>query len=197
MNKKIEDLLEEFNGFIPLKIAKERGIHRDVLERLVRERKLEKEAPGYYIRYGKFVDEFFILSQKYTTGIFSHETALYLYDYTDETPEISHMTFPKGYHHNQKFKGFAIRPHFSPKEKYFIGSSTTLTINQNTVRVYDRERTLCDMWNPRYHPDTFTKIEALKRYVKDPEKNLSNLSDYIQVLGYGKELLGQIQLLLH
>lgn len=197
MNSKIEELLEEFNGFIPLKIAKERGIHRDVLERLVKEKKLEKEAPGYYILYGKLVDEFFILSQKYTKGVFSHETALYLYDYTDETPESSHMTFPKGYHHNQKFNDYAIRPHFSPKEKYSIGLSTILTINQNPVRVYDRERTLCDMWNPRYSPDTFTKIEALKRYVKDPEKDLSTLSDYINVLGYGKELLVHIQLLLH
>ena len=46
---------------------------------------------------GFLKDDYYLLQYKYSRGIYSHETALYLHGYTDRIQDSYCMTFPRGY----------------------------------------------------------------------------------------------------
>lgn len=54
--------------------------------------------------------------------------------------------------------------------------------------VYDLERTLCDMWNPRYKASVEVKQEALKEYMTSTSRNTNKLRRYMDILKSPKEM---------
>lgn len=54
---------------------------------------IEKSARGVYILPEVWDDEIFNLQNRLKRGIYSHETALFLWDFTDRTPNRYYMTF--------------------------------------------------------------------------------------------------------
>ena len=58
----------------------------------------EKYARGIYTKSDEFDDEFFLLQKRYSKGIFSHETSLFLLGFGRGVPSRFTMTFPAGYH---------------------------------------------------------------------------------------------------
>lgn len=192
----IQSLLAKNNGILSLKEANKEGIHRDTLEKLVRDGELEKAMPGFYNDPNASPDNYFILSKKFSKGIFSHETALYLYEYTDVTPYYFDLTFPIGYN-NKNLKKYEVRGHYSQKSNYHVGKSQVQTIYGNDVPVYDRERTLLDIWSSRYIIDEYVKLEATKRYAEDSNKDTGRLREYIEILNYGQDLRVALTLLFH
>ena len=55
--------------------------------------KVIQKEKGVYVKKGKNVNDFFLLQQRYKTGVFSHNTALYFYHLTDRTPLKYDLTF--------------------------------------------------------------------------------------------------------
>lgn len=192
----IQRLLAKNNGTLSLKEAKEEGIHRDTLEKLFRNGTLEKAMSGFYNDPAASPDHYLMLSKKFSKGIFSHETALYLYGYTDVTPYCFDLTFPVGYN-NKNLKTYEVKGHYAKKSNYEVGKSQVQTIYGNCVPVYDRERTLLDIWNSRYLVDEYVKLEATKRYAEDPDRDTGKLRDYINRLNYGQDLRPALTLLFH
>ena len=62
--------------------------------------------------------------------------------------------------------------------KYMNWGKTVVTDNGVTFLIYDRERTICDIFKHRNKIDNETFNKALNAYVKDDKKNLNNLFVY-------------------
>ena len=96
--EKLEQLLNESeNGIITTAQITEAGIHRGVLQELVKKGEIYQFGRGLYVRSDAWEDDFYLLQLRYASGIYSHDTALYLLGYSDRTPAKYTMTFPKGY----------------------------------------------------------------------------------------------------
>lgn len=67
------------------------------IKTLLNSGKLERTARGVYILPEIWEDEFVNLQARFRKGIFSNETALFLLDLTDRTPNRFDMTFPETY----------------------------------------------------------------------------------------------------
>lgn len=93
----IKYLFDKNNDLLTTKEAKDYGIYRGSIKYLSDKGELEKVSRGVYVLPGIFEDEFFIIQNRYKKGIFSLETALYLHDLIDRTPNNFNLTFPKGY----------------------------------------------------------------------------------------------------
>ena len=66
-------------------------------------------------------------------------------------------------------------------------------IDFHKVRIYDRDRTICDVLRNRNKMDREIFNKAVQGYVKDPKKNIPNLMEYAKVLRVQtkvKELIG-------
>ena len=92
--EKIKALVEENNGILYVKELEKHNIHRQYLKILEERGYLTRIIKGLYVKADKDINEFFITGERYKTGIFSHNTALYFYNLTDRTPMNLDMTFP-------------------------------------------------------------------------------------------------------
>ena len=84
VSDKIIQLAKENNGVVTTAVISEKGILRGNLKKLVDEGRLEKTARGVYILPEIWEDEFVNLQARFKKGIFSNETALFLWDRSEE-----------------------------------------------------------------------------------------------------------------
>lgn len=170
----IKELIEKNNGIITTKVIDENNIHRQYLKNLVDQGYLIKVSRGLYVRPDKDVNEFYILGEQYKSGIFSHNTALYFYDLTDRTPFELDMTFAS----NIRVSNYMLAPHYISKEKLEIGLITKKLEDGTSIRIYNMERTICDIIRDRNKIDSQIFNTALKEYMKRNDKNLNLLYEY-------------------
>lgn len=193
MNKEQEilDLLEKYNDILYVTYLEEKKIHRQYLQKLVREGYIEKVIKGLYVKKGKELSEFFVMGEKYKSGVYSHNTALYFYNLTDRTPLKLDMTFPS----NVRINNELINSHYLKKEIYELGI-TEIELSDNTkIKVYDLEKTICDIIRDRNKIDTQILNMALKQYMTLKNKNLNLLYKYAKILKIDKILKQYMEVL--
>ncbi|MBE5806632.1 MAG: hypothetical protein E7313_08035 [Clostridiales bacterium] len=189
--KKIENIMNENNGILYVKDLEKYNIHRQYVKILEERGTIEKIAKGIYIKKGKYVSEFFILNQKYKTGIFSHNTALYFYGLTDRTPFLLDMTFPS----TVRINNDSLSPHYIKPELLSLGE-TVLSLEDGTkIKIYDKERTICDIIRDRNKIDPQIFNTAIKEYFKQNNKNLNLLYKYAKKLKIDKILKKYMEVL--
>ena len=95
---KVEKIVQSApNGIITAAQLTKAGLHRGYLHDFVESGELYRFGRGLYVQSSTWEDDFYLLQRKYSRGIYSHDTALYLLGYSDRTPARYTMTFPKGY----------------------------------------------------------------------------------------------------
>ena len=93
---KIQELLQaSLDGTISTEQVTAAGLQRCILHDLVEQGELYRFCRGLYVRSDAWEDDLYLLQRKYGRGIYSHNTSLYLLDYSDRTPAQYTMTFPK------------------------------------------------------------------------------------------------------
>lgn len=170
------------------------GIHRSVLQKLVEDGELYQYDRGIYLKKDAWEDDFYLLQKKYSRGIYSHDTALYLHGYTDRTPLQYTMTFPKGYNAPSLKQEPVIIKRVMP-ENYLSGIEEIISPSGNRIRVYDLERTLCDVLRGK-GSDIQIINDAMKRYAASKEKDLFKLMRYAEQLRVKPKVLHYMEVLL-
>ena len=178
---KIEYIIKKQHGTIMSKDLDKYEIPRNYLQLMVKDGELEKVGTGIYVSRDSIGDEMFAMQSKYQKLIYSHETASYLHGLTDRTPFDYSVTVPSGYkvvsNLSSRFKIYYVK-----KEFHELGISDIESNFGNPLRVYDIERTICDILRSRNRIDIQITNEALKRYV-----NLKT-ADYSRLIQYAKKL---------
>ena len=193
--KAITDILERQGGIVTTAQVSAAGIPRLYLSKMTAKKLLQRVDRGIYATPEAWVDEMFLLQYKYSKGIFSHETALYIHGFTDRTPTRFLMTFPYGYH-TESISGTNIRMKKVVKSIYELGIVERATPFGNTIRLYDLERTLCDIVKGNNSCDIQIVNQAMKRYALSKEKNISRLLEYAELLRVKPKILAYMEILL-
>ena len=188
-------MARENNGIVTTAMVVAAGFSRGNIKYLVDKAMIEKSSRGVYILPEIWDDEIFNLQNRFKRGIYSHETALFLWDLTDRTPNRYHMTFPVNYNLT-KPKKVDIRCVQCKKELYDLGIAEVTTPGGNTVRAYSVERTLCDILRLHSRMDIQIVTEAFKRYASRSDKNIPILSDYAKILKVETRLRSYLEVLL-
>lgn len=176
-------LIEE--SMISTKQAKELGVSRTSLSNWVKLGKLERVSKGMYILPNELVDTLYVLQNKCNRGVFSHETALLLHDFSDRTPSRSVMTVPRGYN-THRFKEELVDFHWVDKELLNLGVVEIASSHGNMIRVYDLERTICDVIKYRKSMDRSVVNNALRRYAESSKAKRYRLAIYAKKMGISK-----------
>lgn len=88
--EKIEELIGTSDGTITTAQVTDAGLHRSILQDLVKSGEVYRFGRGLYVVSSMLEDDFYLLQQKYERGI-------YLHGYSDCTPAKYTMTFPQRY----------------------------------------------------------------------------------------------------
>ncbi|CCY53065.1 putative uncharacterized protein [Coprococcus sp. CAG:782] len=195
VSDKIIQLAKENNGVVTAAILSDKGILRGNLKKLVDEGKLEKTARGVYILPEIWEDEFVNLQARFKKGVFSNETALFLWDLTDQTPNRYDMTFPHNYNlTNVKSEG--VNCSRVKQEWYAEGKTQLESPGGNRIMVYNMERTLCDILRKRGGINTGIITEAFKRYTARNDKNIPLLSEYAKMFRVEEKVRSYLEVLI-
>lgn len=193
--EEILKMAQENNGVVTTAMVVAAGFSRGNIKYLEDKGMIEKSARGVYILPEVWDDEIFNLQNRFKRGVFSHETALFLWDLTDRTPNAYHMTFPANYNLT-KPKEEKIRCAQCKNEFYELGIEEVNTPGGNKVKAYSVERTLCDILRTHSEVDTQVVVEAFKGYAKRNDKNIPVLSEYAKQLSVEKRLRAYLEVLL-
>ena len=181
-------------GIITSSQVTEAGLHRGLIQELVNSGELIRYGRGLYLSKDAWEDDFYLLQCKYERGIFSHDTALYLLGYSDRTPARYTMTFPKGYN-AASLKSESIIIKRAIPENYSFGIVKIESPSGNPIRVYDLERTLCDIIRGS-GSDIQIVGDAMKRYAISNNKNIHKLMQYAEKLHVTPKVLWYMEVLL-
>lgn len=150
------------------------GIPRTFLSVLILNSEIQRISRGVYSATNIMIDEMASIQARYKGAIFSHETALYLWELTDRSPLFYSVTVPAGYNASS-LKANAAKVYFVNRSSYPLGLVRTKSPHGNDIKVYNLERTICDVLRSRNQVSVQFVNEALKKYVVHKDRNFDPL----------------------
>ena len=195
--KSIEEykaIFDKYNGLARTQQLQEDGLVYRPLQKLIEQGHVEKVRYGYYqwVNHDDF-SEAGLIKRLFPDAILCLDTALRYYGYSDRTPGEWHLAVDK-YSGRSRFNidyPF-VKPYYLEPSTLELGL-TEGDIDGHTVRIYDRERTICDCLRYRNKMDKEIFNKAIRAYIDDPGKNIPKLMEYagpLRVKKTVKDLIG-------
>lgn len=176
------EILKLFNnGYLTTKDVVENNIPRVYLSRLVDDKVIERVSRGVYIKSNDIPDDMIILQNKSKNAVYSHMTALYLYGLSNRLPIKYDITVNQGYNGNLQ-KDNNVNLFYIKKELLNLGLSTYKLDSGYDIKVYDLERTICDIIKNRNRLDQELVNKAIREYFYSKNKNTLKLYNYAKQL---------------
>ncbi len=175
--EKLDKLLEKNEGLILTEDVEKDDIPRQYLSLFLKENKLERISYGVYKKPNAVEDKLYILQRKNKKTIYSHETSLFLLDLSDRDPINYSVTVPNGYNATHLRKK-DLNVYSVKKELHHMGVIDTKSFYGRLIKIYNKERTLCDIIKNRNNMDNSLLNDSLKKYLNSKEKNIPLLLKY-------------------
>ena len=155
-----------------------------------------KIKPGYYIWSGDAnnLSDIEIAASVIPHGIICHHSAAQLHEMTTVNPLVVSIAVPAN-------RTRIVVPDHPPVEiilssiQTFELGLTMLKTEYTTVRVYDRERTVCDFFRKRNQLGEDIALEILRNYMSG-NRNLQKLFEYAEKLRIKKVMKPYVEALL-
>ena len=165
------------NGYLTTKDVNDNNIPRFYLTKLIKEGKIERVSRGIYIKKNDLVDEFVILQSKSKNAIYSNTTALYLHGFSNRIPIRYDITINSGYNGSlQKEKN--VNLFYTKRELIELGVINYKLDSGNIIRVYDLDKTICDIIKNKKKIDAEIFNKAIREYFYSKKKNTLKLYKY-------------------
>ena len=176
------EILKLFNnGYLTTKDVIEHNIPRIYLSRLIDEHIIERISRGVYIKSNDIPDDMIILQNKSKNAIYSHMTALYLYGLSNRIPIKYDITVNQGYNGSLQ-KENNVNLFYIKKDLLNLGLTTYTLDSGYEIKVYDLERTICDIVKNKNRLDQEVINKAIREYFYSNNKNVLKLYEYAKKL---------------
>lgn len=187
-------IFDRYGGMMRSKQLQEENIFYRTLQKLIAQGYVEKVRYGYY----QWVDkedfsEVSIVVRLFPDAILCMDTALRYYGYSDRTPVEWHLAVSKDSGKSRfKIDYPFVKPYYMEPSLLELG----LTIGKmdgHKVRIYDKDRLICDCLRYRNKMDKEIFNKAIQNYIADPDKSIPKLLEYAELLRVkktAKDLIG-------
>lgn len=192
--QKILALLNENHGFIRTVDALQAGISRTTLGKLTKDGIILRIAHGQYIQPDDVPDELYLLQQRSKKIVFSHETALFLHDMAERTPNHHTLTIPNDSKLSPSLSD-GVKIYYVKPEFHDMGICSLSSKMGNEVTAYNIERTICDVLRSRNRVDSQTVAVAMKNYITGKGQDWGLLSTYAKIFCITKLLRHYLEVL--
>ncbi len=180
MYEKFIEIINDAGGIITSKNANKNGISRAVLSQMVKNKVIKRIDYGIYAINEFIYDELFIFQIKHPNTIFSFNTALYLLNKTERTPDKLDVTTTRnnslGY-----CKGIA-RIHRVNNEIIELGRIKVSTNTGKKVFSYNIERTVVDIISNRNVIEVELANKVIRKCIKEKDFNVNLMFEYAKKL---------------
>jgi len=191
----LDCLLEKNNGFLKSSEAVAAGISRPYFREYVRRRGLERVAHGLYMSQDAWGDGMYVIQTRYPQAVFSHETALFLLNLAEREP-LKHSITLKAGTNASGLTSQGVKVYKVKESLFYEGLAEVRSPAGHLLRVYNPERTICDLIRSRRNMEIQDIQSAFREYVRRPDKNIPLLMRYANVLSVEKTVRKYLQVLL-
>ena len=189
MNTTLEHSFQENNGLLRTADLNAAGFYYNTIQELLENNEIEQVRRGYYrIVDDNIYSDVPILITLFPDAVLCLQSALDHYGYIDRSPSEWHVTV-KSTSARTRFNVdcIKVKPHFIIPSKYPVGI-TTIEIDDFYVKIYNRERTMCDILSRKNKLDTETFAQACQGYIKDEQRDIPTLIKYSKQLHVEKKV---------
>ena len=181
--QKVRKTISEEGGIVKVANLVKIGMTNSEIQRLCRNGSLQKIQHGYYkVTNTDEPCEEKLIASFFPDGIICLDSALFLYGYSDRTPIEWTITFNRKISRSRLNIDYPIiKPYFVDEKLLLIGK-TEIKINDVCLKIYDRERVICDCFKYKNKIDSEIFNKAINAYINDERKNMNNLSIYAKKL---------------
>ena len=189
-----KEIFDRYGGMMrTTQLAQEKVFYAQ-RQQLIEEGYIEKIRTGYY----QWIDpddfsETGLITRLFPDAIFCMDTALRYYGYSDRTPGQWHLAVSKDsgksrFHIDYPF----VKPYYIEPAVLELGL-TQGNMDGHDIRIYDKDRLICDCLRYRNKMDKEIFNKAIQNYIADPEKCIPKLMAYsgpLRIKKLVKDLIG-------
>lgn len=165
------------NDYLTTKKVVDNNIPRSYLSKLIKDNKIERISRGVYIKKNTLVDEFVVLQSKSKYAIYSNTTALYLHGFSNRIPIKYDITVKSGYKGSLQ-KEDNVNLFYTKDELLNLGVINYKLNSGNIIKVYDLDKTICDIIKNKKKIDAEIFNKAIRDYFYSKNKNTLKLYEY-------------------
>lgn len=180
----IDVIQKEFNkrgGVLKTSELNALGISSRKIKKLLEKNIIKKIKRGYYELSNSINPDEVIIARLFPNAVIFLESALIYYGYTDRIPSAWQIAVDKDSEKSQyKIEYPPIEPYYLEPKFLKIGVDT-IQVDGVTIKIFDRDRTICDVlrYENKLEKEVFSN--AVQRYVKDQKKNIRKLFEYAEL----------------
>ncbi len=194
MDKELQEMFEIHGGILKTSELLQSGYYHRKIQQLISNGEIEQIRRGYYQRIGdNSYSEIAIIARLFPDAVLCMESALDYYGYTERTPSAWNLAVPDSSSRRRfRITWPVIKPHFICQSRFPVGITDT-ELEGTKVKIYDRERTICDCLTHRNKMDAEVFNSAIRGYLTDPKRSEARLGKYavtLRVQGKVQEVLG-------
>lgn len=181
----IDRLKEEFDkhgGILKTFELKNIGVDSRQILKLLKNNILSKIKTGIYEMADEIVPEEVMIAKIFPNAIIYLESALLYYGYTDRIPSTWQIAVDKNVSKSQFKLSYPLVTPFYLESKYINIGVTEFEINNVRIRIYNKERTICDVLRYSNKIDSEVFTSAIQKYIIDKDKNINRLMEYAKKL---------------
>lgn len=180
-NKKIKESFVEHGGILKTSELNELGLSSRQINGLIEDNVIVRIKRGFYELANHFTREEVIISRFFPEAVIFLESALMHYGYTDRIPSawqiaVNRYSKTTQYEIDYPF----VEPYYLEPKFLEIGVNI-INVDGVNVRIYDRDRTICDVLRYERKLEEEVFIQAIKTYINDSKKNVRNLFEYAEI----------------
>ena len=178
-----KSIFDKYGGMMRTTQLAEEKIFYPQREKLIADGHVEKIRRGYYqwINPDDF-SEVGTVIRLFPDAILCMDTALRYYGYSDRTPGDWHLAVSKDSGKSRfKIDYPFVKPYYVEPAVLELGL-TTGTMDGHAIRIYDKDRLICDCLRYRNKMDKEIFNKAIQNYIADPEKSIPKLLEYAEPL---------------
>ena len=189
-----KSIFDKYGGMMRTTQLAEEKIFYPQREKLIADGCVEKIRRGYYqwINPDDF-SEVGTVIRLFPDAILCMDTALRYYGYSDRTPGDWHLAVSKDSGKSRfKIDYPFVKPYYVEPAVLELGL-TTGTMDGHAIRIYDKDRLICDCLRYRNKMDKEIFNKSIQKYIADPEKSIPKLMEYagpLRVKKLAKDLIG-------
>ena len=189
MNTTLEHTFQQNNGLLRTADIRAAGCYYKDIQKLLDRNEIEQVRRGYYrIVDDNIYSDIPVLTILFPDAVLCLQSALDNYGYIDRSPSEWHVAV-KSTSARTRFNVdcIKVKPHFIATNKYPVGITTT-EVDGFDVKIYDRERTICDVLSHKNKLDAETFAQACQSFIKDEQRDIPTLIKYAKMLHVEKKV---------
>ncbi len=182
MNKDV--LYDEFNklgGVLKTSELKEIGFSNYKIKKLLEDNVITKIKHGYYELSDNTYPEETVIARLFPQAVIFLESALMHYGYTDRIPSVWQIAVDRDSEKSKYKIDYPLIEPFYLEHKLLEIGIDEINVEGVIVKIFDRDRTICDVLRYENKLEREVFSTAIQRYVKDQKKNVRKLFEYSEI----------------